>query len=89
MYDQPLRNWRGVKTGPAPRAFLGDDHSVLADLATPYAEGLGPLERPRQARPAERAAAAVGLGLVELGRDRREPQPRILTLAGDRTPGTG
>src|SRR5689334_9401080 len=54
---------------------------MVEDLAAPDPVGLVALDRAGQAGPAHRAAAAVHLGLLQVGGLLGEPQLRVLTLA--------
>src|SRR5438270_9912682 len=71
---------RTVSAGPGPparvpaRPLVGDDPALLEDLTAPDAERFCPLDRPRQARPPQRASLAYRLGQLEIGRMLGEPQ---------------
>src|SRR5699024_9925998 len=58
---------RGVLAGTAATALDGDDATGLEDLAAPDAPGLTALEGTLPARLQQRAGAAQGLGLFEIG----------------------
>ena len=67
---------------PTAGPLAGDDHTVVEDLAAPYAPGLGPVEGSGEALHPDRAVDTQGLREFEFGRRVGEPQVWIEPAAG-------
>ena len=69
---------------PAARPFFRDDRAAGEDLAAPDPVRFTSFGRASEADPPHRAGLAVCLGELQVGRQVREPQLRILASAGQR-----
>ena len=82
---QQLRLHPSCSSGrPATRPFFRDDRALGEDLAAPDPVGFASLDRAGQADPAHRAGLAVCLGEMQVARQVREPQLRVLVVARQR-----
>ena len=65
----------------AARYLPRGDRTAVEDLAAPDPIRLAAFYRAGQAQPTDRAGPAVRFGLLQVGRQIREPQLRVLALA--------
>ena len=74
----------GLLWGPgraAPRRLPRGDRTAVEDLAAPDPAGLPAFDRAGEAESADGTGPAVRLGQLQVGRQLREPQLRVLALA--------